>query len=302
MPETTGNIYDLGYRRYEGVRLGRRHAISALYWHSLKGIFGIGRGPASKLFPMALAIITLIPAVVQLAIAALASGVVELYSADNYYGYIEWPLALFVAAVAPEVVGRDQKTRVLTLYFSRSLLRRDYVVAKAAALVTALLLLTLVPQAVLMVGNAFSKDDTLGYFQDNWKETFPIVASGLLLAAFFASIGLAIACQTARRAYATGGILAYFAVGTFVGAVLVEAGDGPLRKYGLLASGFHIVRGFTLWVFDVTPTLNPMGESDGPAGDLALAGLNLGWYAAVAAAISLLGMYVVYRRYRRLSV
>lgn len=302
MPEAAGNIYDLGYRRYQGLRLGRRHGVMALYLHSLRGIFGLGRGTASKIFPIALAIITLVPAVVQLAIASLASGVVEIYRAENYYGYIEWPLALFVAAVAPELVGRDQKTRVLTLYFSRSLLRKDYVAAKFGALVTALLLLTVVPQAVLMVGNAFALEDSWGYVQDNWTDVFPIVASGLLLSVFFAAVGLAIASQTARRAYGTGGILAFFAVGTFAGAVFVEAGDGPLRTYGLLASGFHIVRGFTLWIFDVTPTLGPNGESGGPAGDLALSGLALGWYAVAAAAISAVCVYLVYRRYRRLSV
>ncbi len=44
---TAGSIYDLGYQRYEGVRLGRRHAIWALYVHSLRSVFGIGRSLSS---------------------------------------------------------------------------------------------------------------------------------------------------------------------------------------------------------------------------------------------------------------
>ncbi|HLQ49004.1 MAG TPA: ABC transporter permease, partial [Candidatus Dormibacteraeota bacterium] len=40
----TGSIYDIGYRRYEGPRLGRAHAIRSLFFHSLRSTFGIGRG------------------------------------------------------------------------------------------------------------------------------------------------------------------------------------------------------------------------------------------------------------------
>ena len=38
-----GVIHDLGYRRYEGQRLGRAAIVRALCWHSLRSAFGIGR-------------------------------------------------------------------------------------------------------------------------------------------------------------------------------------------------------------------------------------------------------------------
>ncbi len=57
-----GSIYDLGYRNYEGVRLGRRHAILSLYIQSLRGVFGFGRHTSSKIIPMGLAIVALLPA------------------------------------------------------------------------------------------------------------------------------------------------------------------------------------------------------------------------------------------------
>ena len=38
-----GSIYDLGYRRYDGVRLGRRHSVLSLYFYTLRGAFGLGR-------------------------------------------------------------------------------------------------------------------------------------------------------------------------------------------------------------------------------------------------------------------
>ena len=51
----TGSIFDLGYRGYDGPRLGRRHAITTLFTQSLKWTFGIGRGGRAKIAPFALA-------------------------------------------------------------------------------------------------------------------------------------------------------------------------------------------------------------------------------------------------------
>ncbi len=68
----TGNIYDLGYRGYDGERLGRRYAVTSLYIYSLRAIFGLGRSAWAKVFPFGLAIIALIPATIQLGIAAIA--------------------------------------------------------------------------------------------------------------------------------------------------------------------------------------------------------------------------------------
>ena len=46
---------------------------------------------------------------------------------------------ILVAVQAPELLGRDVRYRVLSLYFSRALLREDYALAKLAALTTAVL-------------------------------------------------------------------------------------------------------------------------------------------------------------------
>jgi len=299
--DAAGSIYDLGYRRYEGARLGRRYAVLSLYLHSLRACFGLGRRNPNKIIPVGLAIFTFIPAIIQLGIAAIADNIVEVYKAENYYGFIQWPLALFVAAVAPEVVGRDQRNRTLSLYFSRSLSRLDYAAAKVGALTTALLLLTLAPQLVLFTGNALAGNDIWGYVRGHWGDVPPIVAAGATLSLFMASIALAIASRTPRRAYATGGILAYFAISTTVGALLVNISSGELRRWTLLVSGFHIMRGLTLWIFGVTPRLNRDGTSDGPGGDLALADLPLALYFVAAAVIIAGCLYLVHRRYQRIA-
>ena len=60
-----GVIHDLGYRRYEGQRLGRAGIIRALYWHSLRSAFGIGRGAKAKIVPLFTFIVMCLPAIVN---------------------------------------------------------------------------------------------------------------------------------------------------------------------------------------------------------------------------------------------
>jgi ABC-2 type transport system permease protein len=60
----TGNIYDLGYRTYDGARLGRRYAIQSLFTYSLRSAFGLGRRTTSKIIPLALASFVFIPAAI----------------------------------------------------------------------------------------------------------------------------------------------------------------------------------------------------------------------------------------------
>ena len=57
MTAETGSIYDLGYRRYEGPRLGRAHAVRSLFAHSLRSSYGIGRGGRAKIAPIALLVL-----------------------------------------------------------------------------------------------------------------------------------------------------------------------------------------------------------------------------------------------------
>lgn len=299
-PEPEGSVYDLGYRAYEGVRLGRLHAILSLYLTSLRGIFGFGRHTSSKILPFALAVIALLPAVVQLGIVATVEVIdFDLISADDYYEFVQWPLALFVAVVAPELVGRDQRNRTLALYFSRPLLRDDYILAKMAALSTALLIMALVPEAVVFVGNAMARSDPSDYFRENWRDIAPIIASGAMIALLWSSIGLAIGSQTDRWQLSSGGIVAYFAVSWILASILVNTSDEGVFRYSLLFSGFHVVRAFTLWVFGVTPEAPTEGSL---GGNLALADVSLFVYAVVAVAAAAIALFIVHLRYRRMSL
>lgn len=301
-PEPEGSVYDLGYRSYEGVRLGRPHAVLSLYFTSLRGIFGFGRHTSSKILPFALAAIALLPAVIQLGVVAMAETVdFDLISPGDYYEFVQWPLVLFVAVVAPELVGRDQRNRTLSLYFSRPLLRDDYVLAKMAALSTALLIMALVPQAVIFLGNAMAWSDPSDYLRENWRDIAPIVASGAMISLFCSSIGLAIGSQTDRWPLSSGGIVAYFALSWILGSILVNSADDGVFRYSLLFSGFHVMRAFSLWVFGITPEVL-FGDDRSLAGDLALADVSLFVYGVAAILTIGVTLFIVHLRYRRMSL
>jgi ABC-2 type transport system permease protein len=186
----TGNIYDLGYRGYDGERLGRSYAIVSLYLYSLRAIFGLGRSAWAKVFPFGLAAIALIPASVQLAIAAIAPADLELIKPESYFEFVQVIVALFCAVSAPEIIGRDQRHHTLPLYFSRSLSRADYVSSKLAALATALFAVLALPQFLLLTGNALADEDLVGYIGDNLTD--PAVLAGSSGRGLHGSVSLAI--------------------------------------------------------------------------------------------------------------
>lgn len=286
-----GNIYDLGYRRYEGQRLGRSHAFMALYWYTVRSAFGIGRRPSSKIIPWALFVVALLPAAIRLGVAAISTNKVDVAQPSDYFNLINLIVALFCAAVAPEIIGRDQRTHTLVLYFSRTLSRRDYVLAKLAAFITALFALTLLPLIVLYIGNTFSGTDSLAYVKDHWADIPRIFGSSIADTAVMASIALVIAAQTPRRSYATVSVIAAFVVTSILGAIFVEDVGGAGHIAALL-SPFDLLRGLNLWIFNAT-------ADGGVVVDANIAG----WvYGAAAVVVFAVTTGLLLRRYEELSI
>lgn len=150
----TGVIHDIGYQRYTGPRLGRRHVFGALYVHGLRTTFGFGRSVKAKIFPwLVVGIVTLV-AVALTAVRSQIGEPVATYA--QFADSMSWLVIFFVAVAAPELVSRDLRSGVLPLYFSRPLPRNDYALAKLLALVTALWLLLGGPQLVMFLGAAFT--------------------------------------------------------------------------------------------------------------------------------------------------
>ena len=201
-----GVIYDRGYRRYDGPRLGRLQIVRALCWHSFRSAFGIGRGPKAKIVPVIAFVLMCLPAVINaVAVARGGSAVVD-------YGTYVLPLriiilTIFVAVQAPELVSRDIRSRVLPLYFSRPMHRGDYPVAKLAAFILACVALLDLPLVLLYLGNILSASGG-AWFQT--KELAGGLAVGLMWAVLVGAISLALASLSGRRAYATGIVAIFF--------------------------------------------------------------------------------------------
>src|SRR5690606_15331260 len=62
-------IHDIGYRNYDGPRLGRAYARRSLYSQSLRGAYGLGRSVKSKVLPMLLFVVMCVPAAIMVAVA-----------------------------------------------------------------------------------------------------------------------------------------------------------------------------------------------------------------------------------------
>jgi ABC-2 type transport system permease protein len=255
----TGSIYDLGYRRYEGRRLGRRGAFAALYNDSVRACFGLGRPARAKVVPIGLTVLALLPAVIAVAVEALAGGAIpDPIRYDNYFSTIVQFLVLFVAAQAPELLGRDQRYRILPLFFSRSLDRLDYPAAKLLALGTALLVVCLLPQAGIFLGKILGAKDPVTAFADNLESVPAILLSSFAAAAVMASLALAVAAFTPRRAYATAGIFALFyitlAVASVVAQVSIETRGRSWGQLAPLLAPTATLDGLTAWLFGTRPT------------------------------------------------
>ena len=288
-----GSIYDLGYRPYDGERLGRSYAITSLLLYSLRAIFGLGRSAWSKVFAFGLAALALFPACVQLAIAAVSPVDFEFIRPEDNFAYIQVVLALFCAQGAPEILGRDQRHHTLGLYFSRALSRADYVTSKLISLCAALFAITALPLVLLVVGGAVADEDVLGYLQDNLHQFPPILASSLIIAAFMASVSLAIAAQTPRRAFSTGAVIGYFIIATAVGAILVNTVTGDAQRFAILLSPFDTLFGAIRWLFDAPPPEDS---------NIAKSGLEGGYYLLACLGYTFVATVVLYRRFLRMSV
>lgn len=287
----TGNIYDLGYREYAGERLGRRYAILSLFVFSLRAAFGLGRRTSAKIIPFALAAIAFVPAAIYLGVAALVSEDIELWSHEGYYTTIQITLMLFAAAVGPELVSRDQRTRVLSLYFSRALYRRDYAAAKTLAFMGAMLILTLGPQTLLFFGRGLASDSLPDYISDSSEDAIPIVLTAIVLSGMAACLGVAIASQTGRRAYATVAILAAFVLTGILADILSETSGTGLARIGALVSPFDVSEGVTYWIFDEPVDVGSTVDQANFAGWV--------WGLAAVAQIGA-SLAVIFRRYEKL--
>ncbi|RII11904.1 ABC-2 family transporter protein [Streptomyces sp. YIM 130001] len=236
MTTETTRIHNIGYRDYDGPRLGRAYARRSLYSQSLRGAYGLGRSAKSKVLPMILFAVMCVPAAIIVAVA-VATDLKSLPLDYTRYAVVtQAVIGLFLAAQAPQSVSRDLRFRTVPLYFSRPIERVDYVLAKYAAMASALFVLTAAPVVVLYVGSLLAKMD----FADQTKGFAQGLVSVALLSLLFAGLGLVMAALTPRRGFGVAAVIAimtisYGAVSTLQAIAWDQDSTGAVSWLGLFS-------------------------------------------------------------------
>lgn len=290
--ETT-RIHNIGYRNYEGPRLGRAYARRSLYSQSLRGAYGLGRSAKSKVLPMILFAVMCLPAAIIVAVA-VATKLKDLPLDYTRYAIVtQAVIGLFLAAQAPQSVSRDLRFKTVPLYFSRPIERIDYVLAKYGAMASALFVLTAAPLVILYIGSLLAKMD----FADQTKGFAQGMVSVALLSVLFGGIGLVMAALTPRRGFGVAAVIAtmtitYGAVST-VQAIAWETGSPGAIKWLGLFSPVTLIDGVQ------TAFLGATSAFPGEAGPGAGPGVV---YLLVVLALVAGSYAVLMRRYRKVGL
>ncbi|MEW2137434.1 ABC transporter permease [Streptomyces sp. NPDC005409] len=286
-PDTSTQIHNIGYRSYDGPRLGRAYARRSLFSQSLRGAYGLGRSAKSKILPMILFAVMCVPALILVAVAINIPGSTTLPIKYTTYAVTTQVIVyLFLASQAPQSVSRDLRFKTVPLYFSRPIERVDYVVAKYAAMASALFVLTATPLLIMWIGALLAKFD----FADQTKGFGQGLVSVLLLSLLFSGLGLVMAALTPRRGFGVAAVIAlllipYGAVTAVQGVAYSTGNTGPIEWMGLF-SPITLIDGLQTAFLGAESTF-PGGE--GPSGGvgivylLVILGLIVGSYAALMA-------------------
>jgi ABC-2 type transport system permease protein len=311
----TGVIHDLGYRRYDGPRLGRSRIVAALTWHSFRSAFGLGRGAKAKIVPVITFVALCLPAIVNT--FAMSRGNPRQISYDTYSPVLrDLIMTVFVAVQAPELVSRDLRSRVLPLYFSRPIRSGDYPLAKYLAFTAACLVMIEVPLLLLYVGAIVNVHGGAAVWAQT-KALIPGLLVGLMWSVVLAAISLFLASLTGRRGFATGAVAIFFLLTYVLSQILLQVetqntinqsgpvqvkGGGPggpivagpplpvpfAEKIAGLFSPFTLFDGVRMWLGGTTP-----------ADQVPKPGAFGAVYALVLLAILALSLAGLFARYRK---
>jgi ABC-2 type transport system permease protein len=278
-----GAVYDRGYRPYEGPRGQRGAATMALWRASIRRALGLRRSWRQKVAPFVLLAVVTLPAVINVGIGYVTRDRVvnriEIVTYRDYVG-VSSALLLFVAIIAPDVMCPDRRQRVLPLMFARPLTGFDYVLAKVGAIATIMFAFSVLPQMVLFLGNMLVSDSALDYLTGHFDVLWKVPAAVVVLAVYYAVIGVAVSSLTDRRIVAGACIIGILLVTSIAAGILV--GDDFRRLGGSPAAVINILA-LPLYLRDVI-FLGMVGPRT-PLNEVANGGLlALGVYLLVLAA------------------
>lgn len=274
-------LFQIGYRRYEGVRtshatrwwpitrtglsiawrsklLRRLVFVSFLPFLYFGWVFFIigritdpGTDPSAPFYELAREMLghRLVnqlhddPALIRSAVWTVVFG---------YFGtYFQlWMAGLIAAIAGPPLVANDLRTRAFLIYFARPVSRLDYVIGKTGVLVALLASVTLLPSLMLYVLSILFSPSL-----ETIAQTLP-VAGTIVLATLgtivpAALIVLVLSSLTRRPRFAT---IAWFVVclfGPLTHAILQETRGLRDTGWTFLVSLPHTVRTFQIGLYDV---------------------------------------------------
>ena len=224
---TTAQIYEQGYRRYEGSRTGVAGAIRTLVIHSIRAVLGLGRSARHKIVPVLVICFSYIPAMVFVGIAALLPdelGDEFVPSYADYYGFITAALLLFAGLVAPELLCTDRRTGMLGVYLASPLDRVTYLLGKTIAIATILAIVTIGPPLLMLIAFSLVDAGPAGW-GEGLKVLLRILGAGALKSAFYASISMAVSATTDRKGAAIATTIGLLFGSTVITNGLVDGGD-----------------------------------------------------------------------------
>ncbi|MFJ2174225.1 ABC transporter permease subunit [Streptomyces sp. NPDC087851] len=289
----SSRIHNIGYRAYEGQRLGRAYARRSLYSQTLRGAYGLGRSAKSKVLPMILLAVMCLPAAIVVAVAVATDLKSLPMDYTRYAIFTQAVIGLYLAAQAPQSVSRDLRFKSIPLYFSRPIERGDYVLAKFGAMASALLILTGVPLLILYVGSLLASMD----FVEQTKGFGQGLVSVTVLSLLFGGLGLVVAALTPRRGFGVAGVIALLTIS--YGAVSVLQAIASTTDRTDTVQWIGLFSPITL--IDGLQTAFLGATSSFPGGAGPSAGVGVVYLLAVLALIS--GSYaVLMSRYRKVGL
>ena len=293
-PGAAAQIYDRGYRRYEGERTGVFGAMASTFRHTVARILGLRRPARAKILPIIVIALAYFPAITFVGIGALLPKRISKAAFPGYaayYGFIVAAILLFAAFVAPEALCPDRRNRLLGVYLTSPLSRRTYVLSKIAAVMACISGVTVAP--VLIMAVAKSLQGTGPGPGDLVVLIGRILLSGTLLAAFYTTGSLATASLTDRKGFA--------AAGNVLAAIVTSSVAAVLRRNA--AHGFDFTSGKGDWslVLDFANLpLELVQRIYGERGNYA--GASTVILAAAALAWMTIALGVLFWRYSRIEV
>ncbi len=237
--EPAAVIHDIGYRPYDGPRLGEGAVAKALFVTGLRNSYGLGRSAKSKALPMILLGLMLLPALILVGVLVQAKDLLGL--TEQIVPYSTYPLttqlliSVFVAAQAPALFSRDLRFRTITLYLARPLRRSTYVLVRLGSLAAATVILVGAPLLLLYLGGVLAGLPV-------GRETLRVLgalAGALLLALLLAGLGALVASLTIRRGLAVVAVIVVLLVSyTVVSAIQGISLDAGHAQVGVVAGLF----------------------------------------------------------------